>query len=179
MGAGSARAGLFRDLVQRWIPAMAQVQAALEEGGTALEVGCGRGLGSLAIARRFPRARVIGYDRDAASIARARARAVAAGLVHRVRFEVVDCTRLPRAELDFVTTVDLLSSAPDPLALAVAIRNSLGRDGTYLVTERARQTRGDDAEDAQMADLAARSGFSRCTRLAIGGRAQRLYELRR
>jgi trans-aconitate methyltransferase len=50
------------------------------------DVGCGQGFSTLAIARAFLDSHVDGYDVDAASIADARAHAMHAGLVGRVRF---------------------------------------------------------------------------------------------
>lgn len=68
-------------LVQRWIPAMPDVKAKLEAGGSVLDVGCGSGLAAITMAKAFPNARVCGSDFHAASVERARANADAAGLV--------------------------------------------------------------------------------------------------
>ena len=122
-------------LAQALIPSLPGVREALDAGGSMLDVGCGAGRACLAVARAFPRARVLGYDRHAASIERARKNARTAGFEDRVVFDVVDCTRLPRNELDLITAFDVLHDAPDPLALLGAMRNALRPSGACLVQE--------------------------------------------
>ncbi len=122
-------------LVPRWIAAMPHVEAQLRAGGSALDVGCGWGLASIAIARAFPRARVFGSDSHAPSIDRARANARAAGLADRVTFEVRDGAATPPSRFDFISTFDVLHDAGNPAAIVTSIRKALASDGTYLASE--------------------------------------------
>lgn len=46
--------GFKHELVQQWIPAMPHVLERLRRGGTALDIGCGRGLASIILAKAFP-----------------------------------------------------------------------------------------------------------------------------
>jgi len=117
------------------IPMLGAVKDRLEAGGTMLDVGCGAGRACLSVAKAFPRARVLGFDRHAHSIERARANAQAAGLAGRVSFDAVDCTTLPRNEFDLITAFDVLHDAPDPLALLVSMHNALKPEGVCLVQE--------------------------------------------
>ncbi|HEY6394469.1 MAG TPA: class I SAM-dependent methyltransferase [Candidatus Binataceae bacterium] len=129
-------AGMYRNhLVKRWLPAMPQIAAKLDEGGSSLDVGCGSGRAAIAIASAFPKARVCGYDAHPGSVERARANARAAGLGDRIAFDVVDCTKLPSAEFDFVSTFDVVHDSVDPIALLKSIRGALKPDGTYLMVE--------------------------------------------
>jgi len=129
-------AGMYKhQLIRRWLPAMPQVEEKLRAGGAALDVGCGSGRAAITIAQAFPNARVVGFDSHLGSIERARANAKAAGLGDRVRFEVVDCTRLPAHEFDFISTFDVVHDSADPLGLVTSIRNALTSDGTYLLVE--------------------------------------------
>lgn len=122
-------------LTQEWIPTMPDLQAKLEAGGSALDIGCGSGRAAIAIAKAFPRARVFGYDNHAHSIERARANARAEGLQKRISFKVLDAARMRGPGFDLISTFDVVHDLAHPLALLKAIRRSLAPDGTYLVLE--------------------------------------------
>jgi 2-polyprenyl-3-methyl-5-hydroxy-6-metoxy-1,4-benzoquinol methylase len=122
-------------LVRKWIPAMPQVVAALNDGGTVLDVGCGSGRALIALAAAYPKARLSGYDGHAGSVELARANAAAAGVADRVTFAVVDCTKLPAGQFDFITTFDVIHDSVDPIGLLKSIRGALKPDGTYLMVE--------------------------------------------
>ncbi len=129
-------AGMYRNqLGRKWLPTMPQVVSALGDGGSALDVGCGSGRAAIAIASAFPKAKVFGYDAHPESIERARANARAAGRADRITFDVVDCTRLPAARFDFISTFDVVHDSVDPVGLLKSIRGALKRDGTYLMVE--------------------------------------------
>jgi 2-polyprenyl-3-methyl-5-hydroxy-6-metoxy-1,4-benzoquinol methylase len=129
-------ASLFRNqLVRNWLPAMPQVAAKLNEGGSALDVGCGSGRAAIAIASAFPKAKVFGFDAHLGSVERARANAKAAGLDDRIKFDLVDCTRLPAAQFDFISTFDVVHDSVHPDALLKSIRAALKPGGTYLMVE--------------------------------------------
>jgi 2-polyprenyl-3-methyl-5-hydroxy-6-metoxy-1,4-benzoquinol methylase len=122
-------------LLRKWLPAMPQVVECLNNGGEALDVGCGSGRAVLTIASAFPKARVHGYDAHPGSIERARANAQAAGVAERVSFEVVDCTRLPAERFDFISVFDVVHDSVDPAGLLSSIRGALRPDGTCLMVE--------------------------------------------
>jgi ubiquinone/menaquinone biosynthesis C-methylase UbiE len=131
-----ASASMYRhQLVRKWLPTMPQVVAKLSEGGSSLDVGCGSGRAAIAIANAFPNADVHGFDAHPGSLERARANARAAGLGDRIKFDVVDCTRLPAARFDFISTFDVVHDSVDPDALLKSIRGALKPDGTYLMVE--------------------------------------------
>ena len=122
-------------LIRKWMPAMPQVVERLNAGGTALDVGCGSGRAVIALATAYPKARIFGYDAHPGSVERARANAKAAGVADRVTFDVVDCTRLPAEQFDFIATFDVVHDSVDPVGLLKSIRNALKSDGTYLMVE--------------------------------------------
>jgi SAM-dependent methyltransferase len=129
-------ANMYRNqLVKHWLPALPQVVKALEEGGSALDVGCGSGRCAITLAKRFPQAKIFGYDAHPGSLERARNNAHAAGLGDRISFEVVDCTRLPAAKFDFISTFDVVHDSIDPVGLLRSIRAALRPGGTYLMVE--------------------------------------------
>lgn len=73
-----------------WMEQLPDISARLDEGGTILDLGCGTGWSTIALARRFPNARVVGVDLDDASITEARANAADSGIAERVDFVLAD-----------------------------------------------------------------------------------------
>src|SRR5689334_13645248 len=69
-----------------WLTTLPDVVERLQRGGRVLDVGCGVGRVSIAIAKAFPNAEVIGLDLDQNSILRARAAAAAAGAGRNLSF---------------------------------------------------------------------------------------------
>lgn len=122
-------------LIRKWMPAMPHVVETLNAGGSALDVGCGSGRAVIALAGAYPRAKIFGYDGHPGSVERARANAKAAGVADRVTFDVVDCTKLPAAQFDFIATFDVIHDSVDPVGLLKSIRGALKPDGTYLMVE--------------------------------------------
>jgi len=122
-------------LLRKWLPAMPQVIEGLNNGGEALDVGCGSGRAAITIATAFPKARVYGYDAHGGSIERARANAAAANLGERVCFEVMDCMRLPADRFDFISVFDVVHDSVDPAGLLSSIRRALRPGGTCLMVE--------------------------------------------
>ncbi len=129
-------ASMYRhQLIRKWLPTMPQVVAKLSEGGSSLDVGCGSGRAAIAIATAFSTAKVFGFDAHQGSLERARANAKSAGLGDRIKFDVVDCTKLPTAQFDFISTFDVVHDSVDPDALLKSIRLALKPGGTYLMVE--------------------------------------------
>jgi len=68
----------------------AEGQAAGEEGGRYLELGCGAASALLTLLVLYPRLTAVGVDRHAAALAEARRRAVAVGVADRVELRLQD-----------------------------------------------------------------------------------------
>lgn len=62
------------------------------KGGTVLEIGCGTGRNLIAVARKYPAARLFGLDISEAMLMTARARIDAAGLGDRIALRQADAT---------------------------------------------------------------------------------------
>jgi predicted O-methyltransferase YrrM len=139
------------------------VDRRLRAGGAALEIGCGGGVGCLALAEAYPAARIVGHDRDPLSIARAAALAHTAGMGARVRFAATNSERLPRAAFD-LATLRALSDRADALVVLNAVRNALVPGGVCVAVERpARLTRpmhGPSLTEARLRTLALQAGFA-------------------
>jgi S-adenosylmethionine-diacylgycerolhomoserine-N-methlytransferase len=88
-------------------------------GGTVLEVGCGTGRNLIAVARRYPQARLYGFDISAAMLETARVNIAKAGLAERITLAQGDATAFdPQAQFslphfDRVFFSYTLSMVPD------------------------------------------------------------------
>ena len=159
-------------------PVPADVAARLRDGGRALELDCGGGLGCLALAEAFPAASVLGLDRDPQAVARAERLAGASGLDGRVQFAVTGAARLPRSAFD-LATIRAISAREDALRILNAIRNALVPDGVCLLVEPvAGGARARDVSAQELGALARRAGFATCE-LTCREPDLDVYELRR
>jgi SAM-dependent methyltransferase len=129
------RSGYVGNLVANWIPALDGVKAKLEAGATVADVGCGHGASTILMAQAFPKSRFVGFDGHADSIRTANARAAAAGVSDRVRFEVASATDYPGAGYDLVAHFDCLHDMADPVGAARHAKKTLAKDGTWLIVE--------------------------------------------
>jgi SAM-dependent methyltransferase len=126
-------AGIYESkLLRQWIPAMPDVRSMLESGVQVADIGCGRGRVLVILAKAFPESRYVGYDVFAPNVAAATARAEAAGVGDRVRFQAVDgASDLPE-QFDLITTFDVVHDAADPPGLLSVIRRALRAGGRYV-----------------------------------------------
>ena len=79
--------GYNANLVTSWLPALEGVVEKLERGVPVADVGCEHGASTIVMAQAFPRSTFVGSDYHEGSIETARARAEAARVADRVRFE--------------------------------------------------------------------------------------------
>lgn len=145
-------------LVDYWLPAMPEVVETLRAGGRALDVGCGTGHVSLALARAFPESRFVGVDLHPASIERARRIAQERGLADRVEFSTTPIEALDdTAGFDLATACDCVHDFTDPVSTLSAVRRRLKPGGTLFVVE---PKAADRLEDNRHAVGAMFYGFS-------------------
>lgn len=131
----------FANDLASWFETMPDVVERLRASGSVLDAGCGTGFSTLAIARAFPQAEVVGMDLDAPSIREARAHAAAAGLAERVRFVAGDAARpdeLPspqQRQYDLVCVFEALHDMGDPVGALRSFRDRLTPGGVLLVAD--------------------------------------------
>jgi trans-aconitate 2-methyltransferase len=102
----------------------------LEGSERVLDVGCGDGRVTAAVAARVPRGSVLGVDPSRDMVAYASAQFAGTNL----RFEVGDARRLPyRAEFDFAVSFNALHWVPEQEAALRSIRAALRPDGRALL----------------------------------------------
>jgi 2-polyprenyl-3-methyl-5-hydroxy-6-metoxy-1,4-benzoquinol methylase len=129
------RSGYIGNLVGSWLPALEGVTAKLERGASVADVGCGLGASTILMARAFPHSRFVGFDSHDKSIALARQRASQAGVSDRVKFEVAKATDYPGRGYDLVAHFDCLHDMEDPIGAARHVRQTIARDGTWMIVE--------------------------------------------
>ena len=126
---------MFANQLAGWIAAMPDVHARLSAPGARVaDLGCGTGWSAIALARAYPDVRVDGFDLDEASIGRARANAVAAGVADRVCFAVRDAADPALARrYDLVTAFEAVHDMARPVEALAVMRRLLAPGGAVLV----------------------------------------------
>ena len=131
-------------LISSWIPALNGTEAKLKAGAKVADVGCGHGASTILMAQAYPKSQFVGYDYHEPSIAKARERAVEAGVADRITFEVAGASDYPGKDFDLVAFFDCLHDMGDPVGAASHVRSSLKPDGSWMIVEPAA---GDRIED--------------------------------
>jgi SAM-dependent methyltransferase len=129
------RPGYAANLASSWIPALDGVQEKLQAGARVADVGCGKGASTILMAQAFPNSRFVGFDYHDKSIDAARESARRNGVDDRVTFEVASAKNFPGHGYDLVAVFDCLHDMGDPIGAAAHIRQSLGRNGTWMIVE--------------------------------------------
>jgi len=129
------RPGYAANLVTSWIPALRGVQEKLEAGARVADVGCGKGASTLLLAKAFPKSKFFGFDYHDKSIDAARESASRNGVADRVTFEVAKAKEFPGKDYDLVAVFDCLHDMGDPIGAAAHVRQSLAKDGTWMIVE--------------------------------------------
>ncbi len=106
-------------------------------GQTVLDVGCGLGYFSLALARLVgPEGRVIAVDVQSGMVRRARQRAARQGLDDRINFRVCESSRLGvDGPVDFVLAFWVVHEFSDPNGLFEQVMSILHQNARFLVVE--------------------------------------------
>lgn len=134
-GIGGMNRPMFINDLASWLAAAPGVDEHLRGRAEPriLDVGCGTGWSSIALARAYPRARVHGIDLDAASIEEAIRNAVAAGVSERVSFEVCDAVAAGSlGPVDAACIFEAVHDMGDPVGALTTIRGVLN-DGASLI----------------------------------------------
>jgi len=129
------RPGYAANLVSAWIPALRDVREKLDAGARVADVGCGKGASTILMAKAFPNSHFFGFDYHDKSIEAARESARRNGVAERVTFEVAKAKKFPGRNYDFVAFFDCLHDMGDPIGAAAHVRQSLAKEGTWMIVE--------------------------------------------
>jgi ubiquinone/menaquinone biosynthesis C-methylase UbiE len=129
------RPGYAANLVSSWIPALQDVEDKLQSGASVADVGCGKGASTVLLAKAFPKSQFFGFDYHYRSIAAAREAAMSERIADRVKFGVSKAKDFPGQDYDLVTFFDCLHDMGDPKGAAEHVRQSLAKDGTWMIVE--------------------------------------------
>ena len=105
----------------------------IEPGNTVVDVGCGDGYFTAAIARRVGAGRVIGLDLDPAMITKAQEACAASTNVAWLRADARALSHLLAAPVDYVLVANTFHGAPDPTAVAREVAAALRPGGRFAV----------------------------------------------
>jgi len=122
----------------QYLPSIPDVHARLQADPPArvVDVACGVGWASVAIARAYPKVRIDGFDPDERSVEIARSLAEAAGVDDRVRFEVRDGASIgTEGPYDLAIVIESIHDLSRPVEVLAGIRQSLAPEGTLIVAD--------------------------------------------
>lgn len=129
------RAWFDHHLTTTWLPALPGLVSRLGAGIRVLDVGCGLGRASIAIARAYPASTVVGIDPHPPSIAEARTLAGNAG-VGNVEFRDIALAGMSEDErFELILAIDCIHDMVDPVAELVRIRKMLAPYGVSRHSE--------------------------------------------
>ena len=121
-------------LVQEWIAGVPGLPQRLTHGARVLDVGCGLGRSTLALARAFPASTFLGLDPHAPSIQRAHEHAAQAGL-RNASFVAAPVEALEGDAFDLIVAVDCVHDMADPVGALRAMRELLALGGQLFWSE--------------------------------------------
>jgi 2-polyprenyl-3-methyl-5-hydroxy-6-metoxy-1,4-benzoquinol methylase len=137
-----AQAGLNRPVYENllggeYLPSIPDLDARLraEPPARVLDLACGAGWSSIAIARAYPLVRVDAVDSDPASIERARELVAEAGLEDRVWPRLADAAEPVAGPYDLVTILEALHDLAHPVEALARARAALAPGGTVVVMD--------------------------------------------
>jgi ubiquinone/menaquinone biosynthesis C-methylase UbiE len=107
-------------------------------GARILDVGCGVGWSTIALASAYPDASLVGLDVDAPSIEAARAEAAGAGVGDRIDFRLAGGEALAgESPYDAAFLFECLHDMPQPVEVLAAVRRAVRPDGLVVVMDEA------------------------------------------
>jgi len=131
------RAKYLAKLGREWLPAIEPIDRRLraEPPAKVVDLACGTGWSSIAMAKAYTSIVVHGRDLDADAVAAARENAAAHGLGDRVSFAVADASQPADPPYDVVTILEALHDMTHPVEVLRTAREMLAEGGSVLVAD--------------------------------------------
>lgn len=120
------------------LPLVPGLTTALEKGQRMLDVGCGRGLMLMHLAKGYPNSQFVGMDLSPEAVTFGNTEAAKRGLtnLHFVARDLSDFDKTAEPEaFDFITTFDAIHDQAKPLQVLRGIHRALKPDGVYLMQD--------------------------------------------
>ena len=123
-------------------PALAsvpEIEAVLQAPGARIaDIGCGAGWSTIALARAYPSAHLLGVDVDEPSIQAANANAESTGVADRARFLVAGGQTLEElGPFDAAFAFECVHDMPRPVDVLAAVYEAVGSDGLVVIMDEA------------------------------------------
>ena len=124
--------------VQKWIPAMPDVEAKLSVGARVADVGSGTGWSAVCLGKHFKNATIDGIDSDRASVDEARKLADEHSVSDRVQFHASTIEEFDADNsYDLVTAFECLHDMPYPVEVLSQMRRLAKPDGIVFIGDEA------------------------------------------
>lgn len=136
---GDANRPVFEGALAGALAGVERIHRTLSRPGARIaDLACGHGWSTIALARAYPDAVLVGVDIDEPSVTQARRHAAEAGLSDRITFQAADAAGLAgMEEFDGVFVFEALHDMPHPVGVLDAARRALARDGVAVVMDEA------------------------------------------
>ncbi len=122
-------------LTSQWLPGAGNLQDRLETGIRVLDVGCGLGRSTVALAHAYPAATIVGIDPHRKSIDKARELATERN-IENAEFRDIGLEEMPEDErFDLILAIDCIHDMKDPVGALREIRKLLDDNGILFWSE--------------------------------------------
>ncbi len=129
------RPGYKNFLTRDWLGTIPGLMERLKKKAHVVDVGCGCGQSSIAMAEAFPNSQILGIDYHSPSIERANGLARSKGLTN-VKFLEASAEKIPeKTHYDLVCSFDCIHDMVNPRLTLKAIRDAIRDDGFYVWSE--------------------------------------------